>query len=184
MPRPDDSAPLDAAALEEAVPGDDSAGDSMDTDAAPGPAAAGHPDLPGAPDLSALPIAGITRRRVAFLLGAFVTAWIVIVFARQVGDAASATARADAMREANARLEVDLAALERELELIQRQEFVTQQARGYRLGGPDEVPFTLEADAPPLSASAPGSAAARLGGTVEAVSPLESWLSLLFGPEP
>jgi len=137
----------------------------------------------GEVDLGGLPLTGITRRRIAFLAAAFVTAWIVIVFARQVGEASAATTRADQMRAANVALAGEVAALERELELIQRQEYFVQQARGYRLGAPNEIPFTLSPDAPPLAPDAPGSAAARLGGEVPAVTPLESWLSLLFGPE-
>lgn len=135
----------------------------------------------GTPDLSGLPIAGITRRRVGLLGAAFLTAWVVIVFARQVGDAAAADARVDALRQANAALEGNIAALEREYRLIQRQEWVVQQARGYRLGDADEVAFTLVRDAP-LPPDAPGSAALRLGADDGPRTPLESWLSLLFGP--
>jgi hypothetical protein len=40
----------------------------------------------------------------------------------------------------------------------------------------------LEPDVPPLPDNAPGSAAQRVGAPV-AVSPLESWLSLLFGSD-
>jgi len=134
-------------------------------------------------DLAGLPVAGITRRRVAFLVAAFVTAWIVVVFARQVGEASAAATRAEMMRAANVELAGDLASLERELELIQRQDYILQQARAYRLGAPDEIPFTLSPDAPPLTADAPGSAAVRLGAGEPPISPLESWLSLLFGPE-
>ncbi len=133
------------------------------------------------PDLSALPIAGVTRRRIGFLVGALVSAWILIVFARQVGEASAASARVDALEAANAALAGDVAALEREYQLIQRQEWIVQQARGYRLGSPGEIPFGLAA-APSLSPDAPGSAAVRLGASADDQTPLESWLSLLFGP--
>jgi cell division protein FtsB len=136
---------------------------------------------PGQPDLSALPIAGITRRRVGFLVAALVSAWIVIVFARQVGDASSAGVRVEALTEQNAELGGRVAALEREAALIQRQEWIVQQARGHGLGESGEIPFTL-ASAPPLPPDAPGSAAVRLGGRTERPTPLEAWLSLLFGP--
>jgi hypothetical protein len=135
----------------------------------------------GQPDLSSLPVAGLTRRRLGFLAGALVSTWIVIVFARQVGDASAATARVDAIRDQNAQLAGRLASLEREAELIRRQAWIEQQARGYRLGGPGEVPFAL-ADAPPLPPDAPGSASVSLGATTDETTPLESWLSLLFGP--
>jgi hypothetical protein len=133
------------------------------------------------PDLSSLPIAGITRRRIGFLAGALVSVWIVIVFARQVGEASAATARVDDLRAANAELAGRLAALEREAELIQRQEWIEQQARGYRLGSGGEIPFAL-GDAEALPPDAPGSAAVRLGADERLPTPLESWLSLLFGP--
>ncbi len=139
------------------------------------------PDGPGLPDLSGLPIAGITRRRVGFLIAALLSAWVVIAFARQVGDASSAGVQVQAMEAQNAELENRVAALEREHQLIQRQEYIEQQARGYGLGTPGEIPFTLAAP-PSLPPDAPGSAAVRLGGRSERPSPLEAWLSLLFGP--
>jgi len=140
-----------------------------------------EPDGPGQPDLSALPIAGITRRRVGFLVGALVSAWIVIVFARQVGDASSAGVKVDTLRNENAELATRVAALGREAALIQRQEWIVQQARGHGLGDSGEIPFTL-GNAPSLPPDAPGSAAVRLGGRTDRPTPLEAWLSLLFGP--
>ncbi|HSS36488.1 MAG TPA: hypothetical protein VLR93_09440, partial [Patescibacteria group bacterium] len=56
--------------------------------------------LPG-PDLGGLSIAGITRRRVAWILAAIVSVWIVGVFARQVADVAAASDRAAHAREQN-----------------------------------------------------------------------------------
>jgi hypothetical protein len=44
------------------------------------------------------------------------------------------------------------------------------------------VPFTLGPGAPALSPDAPGSAAVRLGADTSSPTPLESWLTLLFGP--
>lgn len=135
----------------------------------------------GGADLSGLPIAGMTQRRMTFLLGAVLAAWIVIVFARQVGEASAASSRAEAMIADNAVRHAEVAALERELDRIQQRRFVVQQARAYGLGGHNEIAFTLDPDAPPLPAGAPGSAAVRLGAP-PSVSPLESWLGLLFGP--
>ena len=132
--------------------------------------------------LAGLPIAGVTRRRIALIVGAFVSIWVVAVIVRQVGDASVATARVSETRESNAQLAANVAGLERELELIQRDEFVAQQARSYGLGGRREVPFSLGADVPPLPPNAPGSAAERLGSTEREQTPLESWLELLFGP--
>lgn len=139
-----------------------------------------QPFGPGGPDLAALPIAGITQRRVAILLGALLAAWIVLLFARQVSEASAASSRADAMIAENAARYAQIAALERELDRIQQPRFILQQARAHGLGGRNEIAFTLDPDAPPLAANAPGSAALRVGAPVR-VSPLESWLSILFG---
>ena len=150
-----------------------------ETDTTPS-AGAGDPRVTE-PGLTALPIVGITRRRMATLLGVLLAAWIVIVFARQVSEASAATGRAEAMVATNAERREQIASLERELGQIQQQPFVLQQARGYGLGDSHEIPFSLAAGAPPLAANAPGSAAVRLGAR-PSVSPLERWLTLLFGP--
>ncbi|MFI5225496.1 MAG: hypothetical protein ACHQ3P_02345 [Candidatus Limnocylindrales bacterium] len=134
--------------------------------------------------LDGLTVAGITKRRVAWLLGAIVVAWIVIVFARQMGDAASIAAQADRTRLDNAAAAADVAALQGELDLVQRQTYVEQQARGIGLGGPKDHAFVIDPDASPLPATAPGSAAVRLGAPPIDHSPLDSWLELLFGPTP
>ena len=134
--------------------------------------------------LDGLTVAGITKRRVAWLLGAIVVAWIVVVFARQMGDAASIAAEADRARVDNAAETADVAALQRELDLVQRQTYVQQQARGIGLGGPKDHAFVIAPDASPLPATAPGSAAVRLGAPPIDHSALDSWLELLFGPTP
>lgn len=165
-----------ATEVDDDPPGDDPPGDGTTEDA---PAAARRPV-----SLEGVSIAGITRRRTAFALGAIVTLWIVVAFARQVSDASAATARADEIRAQNAALTTDVAALQAELRLIQERGYVEQQARGYGLGMPQERPFALAPGASPLASDAPGSAALRLGATPETRSPLETWLSLLFGPSP
>jgi cell division protein FtsB len=131
--------------------------------------------------LADLPVAGLTRRRIALLIGALVAAWVIVLFARQVGEASEATARADAMHVANVQLESDVAALEAELALIQKQVYISQAAREYRLGKAQEVPFALADDAPALADDAPGSALVRLGTRAAEPTPLESWARLLFG---
>jgi len=149
-----------------------SADDAPDADA----------DAREAPDLSSLAIAGITRRHLAGLIGVLVAVWIVVVFARQVGDAQAAAARAEQIAQDNVTLSTEVAGLARELDQIQRQRYIEQQARGYGLGATKEIPFVLAEDAPPLAEDAPGSASVRLGADRTRVSPLESWLTLLFGP--
>jgi hypothetical protein len=154
--------------------------DETGEDATPESSTGFGPSGPGGPDLAALPIAGITQRRMAIVLGALVAAWIVLLFARQVSDASAASSRAEAMIAENAARHAEIAALERELDRIQHPRFILQQARAHGLGGHKEIAFTLDPDAPPLPANAPGSAALRVGAPT-AVSPLESWLTILFG---
>jgi hypothetical protein len=144
-------------------------------------APAGRPSG-GAIDLAALPIVGLTRRRMALLVGAFLAAWIVVAFARQVADASEAATRAQDITIANATLRLEVAAMERELEAIGRQRFVEQQARAYGVGSSREIPFALAPDAPSLADDAPGSAAVRVGAEADRIAPLERWLTVLFGP--
>ncbi len=127
-------------------------------------------------DLSSLSIAGITRRRVAWVTGALVSAWIVIVFARH------AAARVDQMNENNRALAAEVASLEQELQVIEKPAYIAQAARAYRIGTEREVPFTLDSSVPSPAADAPGSAALSLGARDRSMTPLESWLSILFGP--
>ena len=89
--------------------------------------------------------------------------WIVVVFARQVGEASAAASRAETLASDNATRTVEVEGLARELAQIQRQPYIEQQARGYGLGGTKEIAFTLADDAPPLPDDAPGSASVRLG---------------------
>ena len=144
----------------------------------------GSPSAPvagsGGPDLAALPLAGISQRKMAMLVGALVAAWIIVLFARQVGDASAASARAEAMIADNAVRHAQVAALDRELARIQQSRFVLLQARAHGLGGHTEIAFTLDPGAAPLPSDAPGSAALRVGAAAP-VSALERWLTLLFG---
>ncbi|HEY2888292.1 MAG TPA: hypothetical protein VGJ17_06730 [Candidatus Limnocylindrales bacterium] len=158
------------------TPTDDAPDETGSTPSSDGPAGAS-----GEPDLATLPIVGLTRRRMAMLLGVALAAWVVILFARQVTDAAAATGRAEAMVAANESRRAEVAGLEHELEVIQEPAFVAQQARGYGLGGAHEIPFSLGPGASPLPSDAPGSASVRLGAPTS-VSPLDRWLTLLFGP--
>jgi hypothetical protein len=162
-------------AEDEAEPVDGALGDVRSTGAAR--------DQERAPaDLSSLAIAGLTRRRTAAMIGALVAVWVIVVFARQVGAASAATARADQMAADNAVLSTQVDAMSRELSEIQQPAFVQQAARAYGLGGRKEIAFALAPDAPPLADDAPGSASVRIGADAARVSPLDRWLTLLFGP--
>ncbi len=135
-----------------------------------------------ASELASLRVAGLSRRRLMVAAIALAVAWVGFAFVQQVSEAAAITSRAVEMRAANAQLEARVSAAELELIQIQGLAYVEQQARAYRLGKSNEIPFTLEADPPPLGPDAPGSAATSVGADQLATSPLENWLSLLFGP--
>jgi hypothetical protein len=145
------------------------------------PSAGARSVATGEPDLAALPIVGITRRRMAILIGVLLAGWVIILFARQVTEASAATSRAEAMVASNAAKRDQIDSLQRELGGIQQRPFVMQEARGYGLGGSKEIPFSLAGGAPPLPSNAPGSAGSRLGAPTS-VSPLDRWLTVLFGP--
>jgi cell division protein FtsB len=127
------------------------------------------------------PTVSFTRRRLALLVAGLFALWLVGIFARQVGEASSAASQADQMRTRNAAMERDVASLEQELKLIKQPAFVSEMARGYLLGSPREIPFTLDPKAPALPADAPGSVGIKPEIPVKQQSPLDSWMQVLFG---
>jgi cell division protein FtsB len=152
-------------------------------DAATNPAeAARSADAADDIDLSALTIAGLTRRRVGWVAAGLISVWIVVVFARQASEAAAASSRAEEIARDNAALAAEVASLEHELQIIEQPAYVAQQARAFGVGSPQEIPFTLDPSVPDPGPDAPGSAALRVGAHDDRPTPLESWLSLLFGP--
>jgi cell division protein FtsB len=140
--------------------------------------------LPAPPSSSPGASISLTSRRLALLVGGLVALWLVGVFARQVGEASSAANQADQMRVRNEAMARDIASLEQELKLIQQPAFVSQMARGYLLGSPREIPFTVDSSAAPLPADAPGSIGIKPDPPAQVASPLESWLQALFGSQP
>ena len=164
----------------------------VDDPSAPVSADAGRPDdvdptasQPGSDpiDLTGLSVAGFTRRRIGWASAGLAAVWVVVMFARQVGDAQAAANRAVELAADNAALATEVDALERELDLVVRPDYVGIEARGHNLGTPKEIPFTLDPSVPSPVDGAPGSASVRLGAApADRRTPLESWLSLLFGP--
>ena len=75
-----------------------------------------------------------------------------------------------------------MTALQNEVDLVVRPEYIAIAARGHQFGVGREIPFTLDPSVAAPVDGAPGSASARLGARDEHLTPLESWLSLLFGP--
>ena len=140
------------------------------------------PEASAQVDLSTLSIVGISRRHVGRLAAGLISLWIVVIFARQVGEASAAASRATQLATDNAALAAEVQALEHEVASIVRPEYVAQQARAYRFGAAREIPFTLDPSVPAPVDGAPGSASVRLGAQEDRRTPLESWLSLLFGP--
>jgi len=156
-------------------PAENRFGDAADDlDAGPGMLARGR-------DLAGLSVAGITRRRIALLLSALLSAWIVLALSRQVGDAADATNRANQLTRDNQAITAQIQTLSQERTLIQEQAYIEIEARAHGLGGRQEHAFTLAADAPALPPDAPGSASGALGATPARTAPIDAWLDLLFG---
>jgi len=136
---------------------------------------------PSPVSLAGLGIAGLSRRRVGWTATVLVTIWIVISFAGQASEAARAAERAVQEQATNEALVAHVAALRDELDLVQTQRWILQQARAYGLGSKFERPFVVAPGASPLPADAPGSAVRRLGTAKQEQTPLEGWLVVLFG---
>lgn len=138
---------------------------------------------PEAPDprgpLGRMPVAGLSRRSVAFLIGAIVVAWIVFIFARAVADSAASADQVDLLRQQTAAAAERLAAAERELEVIQSPAYLALQARAHGFGRSGELVFALMADAPSPRPITPLGAEP---GTDGRSRPIDDWLDLLFGP--
>ena len=176
-----------------ATPADDSRGSRVTEEpasSAPASRASGEdgdgaettPAIRDRVDLSGLSVAGITRRRVGFVASTLVGVWIILVFARQVGDATTAANRATQLAADNAALAAEVESLQAEVDAITKPAHVSLAARAYQLGAPKEIAFTLDPSVPAPLDGAPGSASVRLGAASDRQTPLESWLSLLFGP--
>jgi hypothetical protein len=70
-----------------------------------------------------------------------------------------------------------LEAGQRELVLVQTDGYQALQARGYGLGGPTEIAFSLDAEVAPPAVVPLGARDARARG----LAPIDAWLELLFG---
>ena len=118
------------------------------------------------------------RGHVALAVIAIVAVWLVFVFARALGDLDRATARQEQVRAETAVLEQRLAADRRELALVQTDAFQALQARGYGIGAPGELVFSLTPGAPSPEPLARLGSSGRVAGPQ---TPLDAWLELLFG---
>jgi hypothetical protein len=161
------------------TPAKQPAGDAMPRPATPRPT---EEQAPARLDPASLPMPSLSRRRVVTAAGILAAALLTLGFARQVGEAAAATDRAEDLRAANAALRQEVEGLQSDLNRVQDPRFIKLAGRAFGLGGPGEIPFALAADAPPLAADAPGSASVRLGAAPHVTSPLDAWIEALFGP--
>lgn len=122
---------------------------------------------------------GRLSRRSLVLSGALLAVvWLVLVFGSALADVDAAHRRAEQTRADNAALQERLEQGRAEIELMQTDEFLRQQARAYGMGERGERAFALEAGTPLMEPIPP------LGISLEppaARSPLEEWFLLLFG---
>jgi cell division protein FtsB len=117
------------------------------------------------------------RGHFALLVLVLVAAWFVVGFARTMTQLNSATERQAAVAAENEALSERVEAGHRELELIQTDGYQALQARGYGLGAPGEVAFSLDAHVDPPAVVPLGARDARARG----LAPVDAWLELLFG---
>lgn len=118
------------------------------------------------------------RSHLGALIIVVIAIWLVLVFGRTLSQQNAANERQAAAHAEIAALQLRLEEGQRELELVQTDDFLRLQARGYGMGRADERVFSLLPGAPPPPAITP------LGGVDPATieqTPLESWLGLLFG---
>jgi hypothetical protein len=135
-------------------------------------------------DPSSLPMPSLSRRRVVTAAGVVLASLLTLSFVRQVGEATAASDRADELRAANAALRDEVARLQQDVGHVQDLHFIQLQGRAFGLGARGEIPFALAAGAASLEATAPGSAAVRLGAPNRPANPLDAWLEVLFGSSP
>ena len=117
-------------------------------------------------------------RSVVTGLGLLAVAWLVFVVANAVAGSSAVADEAARMRAENARLEARLEQRRRELELVKSDDYVILTSRAYGMGRADEHAFALAPGAPPPPRILPLGDEQR---RQERPSPLEEWLSLLFG---
>ena len=119
-----------------------------------------------------------TRVYVAVVIAVIVAFWVVLAFGRTMAQLNEATIRAAAVRADNAELTLRLAQAQEEAALLQSDAYLRFAARGYGMGRPGERAFGLTPGAPPPASMTP------LGGPIDEqtpATPLENWLTLLFG---
>src|SRR6186713_2884633 len=119
-----------------------------------------------------------TRLGIGVVVAIVVALWFVLAFARTMTQLNDATARTAAVRADNAALTQRLAAAQTEADLLQSDAYLRFAARSFGMGGAGERAFGLAPGAPTPAPMVPlGQATAA----VRQATPLDDWLSLLFG---
>jgi cell division protein FtsB len=140
------------------------------------------PTLPAMPS-SAVALPASRRLRPSWIqavlaVGLILAIWFIVSFAHTMADLSAATARAAAVRADNAGLTQRLAAAQKESALLQSDAYLRFAARSFGMGGPGERAFGLAPGAPAPQPMVP------LGDSVatpKPATPLDDWLTLLFG---
>lgn len=112
------------------------------------------------------------------LAGLLVAAALLLVFVGTISRSTDVESKAELIRADVEALEERVREGEAEIDFVQSEAFVRQQARALGLGLRGETRFRLPEDAPPAEPIAPiGSAADDDRGG----APFDAWMELLFG---
>lgn len=110
--------------------------------------------------------------------GVILTAWLVVIFGRAIADSNALSQRQAQEEAVNAQLRAQVEQGRAEINFIKSDLFLQFQARAVGMGAAGENAFALEPNSPsprpltPLGSDRP---------QTETTTPLEDWLSLLFG---
>ena len=119
---------------------------------------------------------GVPSAYFGWIIGLVIALFVMFAIGRVVIDAANAAARVQELRATNAELHARVDALAAERQLVTSPIFVEVAGRGRGFGSPDERAFGLVPGGPPPPQLLPDDSSPDAG-----VSPLDAWLTLLFG---
>jgi hypothetical protein len=118
------------------------------------------------------------RGAAAILLALLLLAVVVVVFTGTLSRATELDQEAQRMAASLETLRDAVAARDRELQFVESDEFLQQQARAIGMGEPGEHAFSLPLDAPsPAPLVSLGDASEPHDGR----APFDDWMALLFG---
>jgi hypothetical protein len=117
------------------------------------------------------------RNYVVLLAVIVIGFWVLLGFGRTITQLNAATDRQAELTTETVALTNRLDAGHRELQLVQTDAFQALQARGFSVGAPGEVSFSVTSDLPAPRVVPLGDAI----GTAAPQTPLDAWLRMLFG---